>query len=84
MIFVNNERKNSAAKIRANAKYSKAHYKNISIKVKPEEAEEIRKTAENMSLSIAKLILLSVREYAQSHGRDGDGESASAEDKRRG
>ena len=64
---MNNERKNSAAKIRANAKYSKAHYKNISIKVKPEEAEEIRETAGKMGLSIAKLILLSVREYGERH-----------------
>ena len=70
MIFVNNERKNSQAKINANARYNKRTYKNISVRYKPEEVEEIRETADLMGLSIAKLILLSVREYAQNHGRE--------------
>ena len=66
---MNNERKNTQAKIDANARYNKRKYKNIAVRYKPEEAEEIRETAEKMGLSIAKLILISVREYAQSHGR---------------
>lgn len=52
-----NVRKNSDARIKANAKYSKSHYKNISIKIKPNEAETIRKTAQIQGLSIAQFIL---------------------------
>ena len=67
---MNNERKNTQAKIDANARYNKRKYKNIAVRYKPEEAEEIRETAEEMGLSIAKLILLSVREYGERHGRE--------------
>ena len=52
-----NVRKNSDARIKANAKYGKSHYKNISIKVKPNEAEIIRNTAQIQGLSIAQFIL---------------------------
>ena len=56
----NNIKKNSDAKIRANAKYSQSHYKNISIKVKPENAEKIRNIAEKYNISIAQLIIKSI------------------------
>jgi len=53
----NAQKKNSDAKIRANAKYSKSHYKNISIKIKPEDAEMIRNTASLYNMSIAQYII---------------------------
>ena len=39
--------KNSKAKIKATDRYNKKHYKNISIRVKPEEADYIRKVAKD-------------------------------------
>lgn len=57
------KRKNSAARIRANNKYTKAHYKNVSIKIKPEEAEAIRAKAKAYNISIAQLIIRAVDEY---------------------
>ena len=57
------KRKNSAARIRANNKYTKAHYKNVSIKIKPEEAEAIRAKARLYNISIAQLIIRAVDEY---------------------
>ena len=57
------KRKNSEARIRANAKYTKAHYKNISIKIKPEQAEAIRAKARAYNISIAQLIVKAVNEY---------------------
>lgn len=53
----NTQKKNSDAKIRANAKYTKNHYKNISIKIKPEDAEMIRNTASLYNMSIAQYII---------------------------
>lgn len=53
----NAQKKNSDAKIRANAKYTKNHYKNISIKIKPEEAETIRSAASLYNMSIAQYII---------------------------
>lgn len=75
MIFMqNNERKakNSKARIKANDRYNKANYKNISIRVKPDQAEEIRATAENLHQSLAQLIINAVRAYAdiQTAGAD--------------
>lgn len=70
----NNERKakNSKARIKANDRYNKANYKNISIRVKPDQAEEIRATAENLHQSLAQLIINAVRAYAdiQTAGAD--------------
>ena len=71
----NNERKtkNSKARIKANDRYNKANYKNISIRVKPDQADEIRATAENLHQSLAQLIINAVRAYADiqtNHGTD--------------
>ena len=71
----NNERKtkNSKARIKANDRYNKANYKNISIRVKPDQADEIRATAENLHQSLAQLIINAVRAYADiqtNHGAD--------------
>lgn len=57
------KRKNSAARIKANNKYVKAHYKNVSIKIKPEQAENIRAKARAYNISIAQLIIRAVDEY---------------------
>jgi type IV secretory pathway VirB10-like protein len=74
----NNERKakNSEARIRANNKYTRANYKNVSIKIRPEQAEAIRETAKQFNISIAQLIINSVNEYKTNHGADTDGETA--------
>lgn len=74
----NNERKakNSEARIKANNKYSRANYKNVSIKIRPEQAEAIRETAKQFDISIAQLIINSVNEYKTNHGADTDGETA--------
>ena len=68
----NNERKakNSEARIRANNKYTRANYKNVSIKIRPEQAEAIRETAKQFDISIAQLIINSVNEYRTNHGAD--------------
>ena len=58
-----NNPKNSKAKINANDRYNKNHYENISIRVKPEEADYIRKVAKDKEISIAQLILQSVKMY---------------------
>ena len=58
-----NNPNNSKAKINANDRYNKKHYKNISIRVKPEEADYIRKVAKDKEISIAQLILQSVKMY---------------------
>ena len=60
---VQNKPKNSRARIEANNRYAKKTDKNISIKVKPNEAEFIRDTARKHNLSIAQLILQSVRAF---------------------
>ena len=74
----NNERKakNSEARIKANNKYSRANYKNVSIKIRPEQAEAIRETAKQFDISIAQLIINSVNEYKTNHGAETDGETA--------
>lgn len=46
--------------------YNKEHYKNVSIKITPEEAEEIDRIAKQTGQSKARLIVNAVREYAQS------------------
>lgn len=56
-----NTPKNSKAKIRANNRYAQKTYKNINIKIKPEEAENIRNIADKHGLSIARLIVEAVR-----------------------
>ena len=74
----NNERKakNSEARIKANNKYSRANYKNVSIKIRPEQAEAIRETAKQFDISIAQLIINSVNEYKTNHGAYKDEETA--------
>lgn len=74
----NNERKakNSEARIRANNKYTRANYKNVSIKIRPEQAEIIRDTAKQFNISIAQLIINSVNEYKTNHGAETDRETA--------
>ena len=47
-----NKKKNSDAKIAANDRYNKKHYKNISIRIKPDQADFIRDTAKKKNLSI--------------------------------
>lgn len=55
-----NKKKNSDAKIAANDRYNKKHYKNISIRIKPDQADFIRDTAKKNNLSIAQLIINAV------------------------
>ena len=55
--------KNSKAKIKATDRYNKKHYKNISIRVKPEEADYIRKVAKYRGISITQLMLQAVELY---------------------
>lgn len=61
------KKKNSDARIKANDKYNKANYKNISIRVKPEQAEKIRESAARHDLSLAQLIIKAVTEYDRNH-----------------
>ena len=56
------KRKKSQQK--ATAIFNKKNYKNISIRVKPDQADEIRATAENLHQSLAQLIINAVRAYA--------------------
>ena len=56
-------KKNSDAKIKANDRYNKKHYKNISIRIKPDQADYITQVADKLNLSIAKLIVNAVKEY---------------------
>ena len=65
-----NKRKKSQQK--ATAIFNKKNYKNISIRVKPDQADEIRATAENLHQSLAQLIINAVRAYAdiQTAGTD--------------
>ena len=62
-----NIKKNSDARIRANNKYKNAHYKRVGIDVKPEEAQYIKDTAKKYDMSIAQLILTSVKEFDVNH-----------------
>ena len=50
---MDNARKNSKAKIKANNKYTKSHYTRFNIAVKPEIAEEIKQAAAAEGLSVA-------------------------------
>lgn len=61
------EKKNSDAKIRANAKYNKKNYKNLSIKIRPDQAEKIRDTAQRHHLSLAQLIITAVDYFDTNH-----------------
>ena len=63
----NNKNRNSAAKIKANNKYSLSHYKNISVKIKPQDADFIRETAKQNKISLAQLIIDAVTEYNINH-----------------
>lgn len=57
------QRKNSAARIRANNKYKNKTYKRIAIDIRPEQAEAIRTKAKAYNISIAQLIIKAVDEY---------------------
>lgn len=65
----NVQKKNSDAKIKANDKYNKKHYKNISIRIRPDQAEKIRETAQRHHLSLAQLIITAV-DYLDTHHSD--------------
>ena len=56
-------RKNSEARIRANNKYKKSHYKSISVYVKPDIAEEFRSTAKAEGKSLTQYIIDVHREH---------------------
>ena len=62
-ILETEKRKNSKAKIEANSRYNKKTYKNIAIRVKPEQAEAIRAKAKAYNISIAQLIIKAVDDY---------------------
>ena len=66
----NNKNRNSAAKIKANNKYSLSHYKNISVKIKPQDADFIRETAKQNKISLAQLIINAVTEYSINHNNN--------------
>lgn len=59
--------KNSAAKIKANNKYSSAHYKGLTIKVKPSDYDMIDNYCKNNNISKASLILNACKEYINNH-----------------
>lgn len=53
----NAQNKNSQAKIKANNKYKKAHYKTLSINLKPEICDDIKAVAGAENKSIAQYII---------------------------
>lgn len=53
----NAQNKNSQAKIKANNKYKKAHYKTLSINLKPEIYDDIKAVAGAENKSIAQYII---------------------------
>lgn len=59
----NAQKKNSAAKIKANNRYKNKTYKRIAIDIKPDQAEYIKNKARSLKLSIAQLIVNSVIAY---------------------
>lgn len=61
------QKKNSDARIRANAKYNRKTYKQIKINVRPEQAEKIRESAQQHNFSLAQLIIKAVTEYNINH-----------------
>ena len=79
MIFMQNNNtyakqsdKRKKSQQKATAIFNKKNYKNISIRVKPDQADEIRATAEKLNQSLAQLIVNAVRAYAdiQTAGAD--------------
>lgn len=66
----NNKNRNSAAKIKANNKYSLSHYKNVSVKIKPQDADFIRAIAKQNKISLAQLIIDAVNEYSVNHNNN--------------
>lgn len=61
--------KNSAAKIKANNKYSSAHYKGLTIKVKPSDYDIIDNYCKDNNISKASLILNACKEYINNHSK---------------
>jgi hypothetical protein len=70
--YANQSDKRKKSQQKATAIFNKKNYKNISIRVKPDQADEIRATAEKLQLSLAQLIVNAVRLYAdiQTAGAD--------------
>ena len=66
----NEIKKNSDARIRANNKYNKSHYKNISIRLAPNKINYIKQVAINKDLSIAQLIYQAVRAFDNTQEQD--------------
>ena len=54
---MDNIKKNSDAKIKANNKYKNSHYKRLAIDVKPDVAEKIKDHAEENNQSVASFIV---------------------------
>ena len=63
-------KKNSDAKIKANDRYNKKHYKNISIRTKPDQADYIKQVADRKGLSLPQLIVNAVKEYDNQNKED--------------
>ena len=62
---MNNEQKNknSAAKIKANNKWTTNHYKRMYISTTPDQADYIRETAKKYDITIVQLIIDSIKCY---------------------
>ena len=54
---MDNVKKNSDAKIKANNKYRNSHYKSISVMISPQKAEEIKQFAKSEGKSLAQYII---------------------------
>lgn len=54
---MDNNKKNSDAKIKANNKYKNSHYKRLAIDIKPEVADKIKGFAEENNQSLASFIV---------------------------
>ena len=59
--------KNSAAKIKANNKYSSAHYKGLTIKIKPSDYNMIDTFCKNNNISKASLIVTACKKYIKDY-----------------
>ena len=57
--------KNSDARIRANNKYSNAHYRALTVKIKPEHYQTIDNYCKDNNISKASLIIKAVTKYIE-------------------
>lgn len=62
-----NQKKSSTAQIRAVNKYNKKTYSNISIRIKPDDAEFIDSYAKRINISKAQLIVKAIRYVADNN-----------------